>query len=134
MEFRWDNAPIFLACLLGIVGAGLLIHYYIKRKVKSSSQNSQALLAMSAELTQMAPWRYYQETGLFEFDDMFYAVYATNTQAEGAFMTPQEYVRRFVHPDDAAVVNANMDRMANNGENFYRTSDSTFDPDRDYFV
>ena len=109
MEFRWDNAPIFLACLLGIVGAGLLIHYYIKRKVKSVTHDSQELLSLAAELAHLAPWQYHQETDLFEFDDAFYSFYATNTKAEGAFMTPQEYVRRFVHPEHIALVETEID-------------------------
>ena len=111
MEFRWENAPIFLACLLGIVGAGLLIHYYIKRKVKSVTHDSQELLSLAAELAHLAPWQYHQETDLFEFDDAFYAFYATNTKAEGAFMTPQEYVRRFVHPEHIALVETEIDKI-----------------------
>ena len=51
MEFRWENAPIFLVCLLGIVAVGLLIHYYyIKRKLQSVSRDSQELLSLAAEL------------------------------------------------------------------------------------
>lgn len=116
MELLWEDAPIHLALLAGIVVLGLLIHYFIKRKVKSVARDSQELLSLVAELAHLAPWQYHQETDLFEFDDAFYAFYATSTAKEGAFLTPQEYVRRFVHPDDFALVESEMNKIVVSAE------------------
>ena len=128
MELSWENAPIHLACLIGILFVGLFVNHGINRKVKeqlrqseerfkklilsagdlnseaastgdnsllallneimeqkskSVAGNSQEVLSMAAELAHLSPWQYHQETGLFEFDDTFYGIYATNTAAEG---------------------------------------------------
>ena len=82
----------------------LLIHRFINRKMKSAARNSQELILLAAELAQLSSWRYHQETGLFEFNDTFYAVYATNTAAECAFLTSPEYVRRFVYPEERGII------------------------------
>lgn len=111
MELRGEDALILLAGLFGIIVVGLLIHYFIKRKVQSVARDGQDLISLVAELAHLAPWQYHQVTDLFEFDDAFYAFYATNTAEEGAFLTPQEYVRRFVHPDDFALVEAEMNKI-----------------------
>ncbi|MHC1759281.1 MAG: diguanylate cyclase [Negativicutes bacterium] len=96
-----------------------LLHEITEQKVKSVAGNSQELLSMAADLAHLAPWQYHQESGLFEFDDTFYAVYATDTAAEGALMSPQEYVRKFVHPEDAALVAAEISKMYINSEQRY---------------
>ena len=164
MELSWENAPIHLACLIGILFVGLFVNHGINRKMKeqlrqseerfkklilsagdlnseaastgdnsllallneiteqkakSFAGNSQELLSMAAELAHLSPWQYHQETGLFEFDDTFYGIYATDTAAEGPFMSPREYIRKFVHPEDAAQVAAEINKMYTNKEQRY---------------
>ena len=63
-----------------------LLQDVTEQKVKSVTRNSQELLSIVAAIAHMGPWRYHQDTGLFYFDDIFYAIYATNTAAEGAVM------------------------------------------------
>ena len=96
-----------------------LLQDVTEQKVKSVTRNSQELLSIVAAIAHMGPWIYHQDTDLFEFDDIFYAIYATNTAAEGAVMPPQEYVRRFVHPEDAALVTAEINRMSTPAEYNY---------------
>lgn len=74
------------------------------RQVEMASRDSRDLLAAAADLAHLGPWRYHNDKKVFEFDDVFYAIYATNVAREGAFMTPAEYTRNFVHPDDVGMV------------------------------
>ncbi len=59
---------------------------------------------MEPERTQLGPWEYRTDIDLFEFNDDFYAIYGTSVAQEGRFMKPAAYVREFVHPDDAPLV------------------------------
>ncbi len=52
----------------------------------------------------MGPWEYDEKKAIFEFSDEFYAVYGTNVEREGRFMTPETYIRELVHPEDAEMV------------------------------
>jgi PAS domain-containing protein len=65
---------------------------------------SREQLSAAAKLARLAPWEFDHQKGLFDFRDEFYAVYGTTMAREGRFMTPETYVREFVHPDDAAMV------------------------------
>lgn len=61
-------------------------------------------LALAAELANLAPWEYNLETGQFEFEDEFYAVYGTTVAQEGRFMSFETYLTEFVHPDDICLL------------------------------
>ena len=75
-------------------------------------RGSAKLLSLAADLAQLAPWRFDHETGLFEFDDKFYAIYGTDVATEGTSMTLAEYITRFVHPEDAPLVAGASQKMA----------------------
>jgi diguanylate cyclase (GGDEF)-like protein/PAS domain S-box-containing protein len=64
-------------------------------------RNSREMLSLAAELTHLGPWKYHPEKDCFEFTDEFYAIFGTDVAREGAVKTLEEYVREFVHPDDA---------------------------------
>ncbi len=64
----------------------------------------QDLLETRLEPAPLGPWEFRTDTGLFEFNDDFYAIYGTTLAKEGRFMTPEAYVREFVHPDDRQLV------------------------------
>lgn len=76
----------------------------LAEQAAAAFRGSAQLLSLATDLAQLAPWRFEHETGLFEFDDKFYAVYGTDVATEGAFMTLAEYIKRFVHPEDADMV------------------------------
>jgi len=57
-------------------------------------------LSQVLKLAQLGAWNYNFETNLFEFNDDFYAIYGTDVAREGLFMSPETYLREFVHPDD----------------------------------
>lgn len=91
----------------------------IDRKVEAALRNSKELLSLAAELAYLGPWKYHHEKNLFEFDDQFYIIYGTDVVREGSFMTPEEYTRKFVHPDDADMVAVEVEKMLRTTERRY---------------
>ena len=111
MDAKMLYAGVLVACLAGVILGWRLCRRNSDRRladqlrqVETTSRDSRELLATAAELAHLGSWRYHYDKKLFEFDDVFYAIYATNVAREGAFMTPAEYTRNFVHPDDAGMV------------------------------
>lgn len=93
----------------------------IDHKVEAALCNSKELISLAAELAHLGPWKYHHEKNLFEFDDQFYIIYATDVAREGSFMTREEYTRNFVHPDDADMVAAEVEKMFMTTERRYIT-------------
>ncbi|WP_321507692.1 PAS domain S-box protein [uncultured Methanoregula sp.] len=73
-----------------------------RRKVMESElQENQRLLAKAMDLAQLVSWEYDTRKRLFTFDERFYRLYGTTAEREGGYqMTPETYIREFVHPDD----------------------------------
>ncbi|MFZ1128707.1 PAS domain-containing protein [Methanoregula sp.] len=71
---------------------------------------NRTLLEDSMELAHMAYWEYDVVSGMFVFNDRFYALYGTTAEREGGYRMPAEaYVNTFVHPEDRRLVG---DRIA----------------------
>lgn len=88
--------------------------------VQPATRANPNLFSIAASIAHMGLWQYHLESGLYEFDDDFYAIYATNTAREGAFMPTQEYLRRFVYPEDLPAVKAVIARMMDNRDDLFR--------------
>lgn len=71
------------------------------RATEEALRNSRELLSLATSLAHLGPWEFDHNSGLFSFGDEFYAIYGTDVEREGAFMTAETYIREFVHPDDA---------------------------------
>jgi signal transduction histidine kinase/FixJ family two-component response regulator len=57
------------------------------------------------KLAQLVAWTYDMASGLFTFDDTYYALHGTTAKLEGGnLMSAEVFTREFVHPDDAHVV------------------------------
>ena len=82
--------------------------------------NNRKIFSTAVGLARLAPWKYNPATNLFEFDDEFYAIYATDVAREGRFMAPHVYAREFVHPDDAEVVASEIRKGVASGERICR--------------
>lgn len=64
-------------------------------------KDSEQKLALAMELANLVYWEYDVNTKQFKLDDRFYQQYSTSTEIEGGcFLSPKEYMRRFVHPED----------------------------------
>ena len=68
-------------------------------------QESQYLLSEAMDMAHMADWEFDVPTGIFTFNDRFYALYGTTAECEGGYLMPVDvYAREFVHPDDGDIV------------------------------
>jgi len=83
----------------------------IDRDVTDRKQAEQALLANEAQLSnameiaKLGYWEYDVADDMFTFNDHFYRIFRTTAEQVGGYrMSSAEYAKRFVHPDDAAVV------------------------------
>jgi len=81
--------------------------YFMEESLKISNEK----LSLAAELAQLGPWEYDPVKNIFEFDDELYSIYGTSVALEGRFMAPDEFVKEFVHPDDARIVKMEMDNL-----------------------
>jgi PAS domain S-box-containing protein len=70
-------------------------------RIAHELEESQVMLAKAMDLTDLVNWEYDTQTGLYIFNDRFYTLYGTSAEREGGYqMTPERYIREFVHPDD----------------------------------
>ncbi|HTP67036.1 MAG TPA: PAS domain S-box protein, partial [Geobacteraceae bacterium] len=74
-------------------------------RLTETLRESEALLKLAMDLAKMGAWEYDAGTGLFSFDDQFYALYGTTAEREGGTLMPAEvYARKFIPPEESAVV------------------------------
>ena len=73
-----------------------------RKRAEEDLLTSRLHLSDAADLARIAYWEHDEASNEFIFNDAFYALYATTADREGGYrMARDEYVRRFVHPDDA---------------------------------
>ena len=76
-----------------------------RKRAEEDLRTSKLHLSDAADLARIAYWEHDEASNEFIFNDALYALYATTSDREGGYrMARDEYVRRFVHPDDAAVL------------------------------
>jgi PAS domain S-box-containing protein len=68
-------------------------------------KTSQARLEAAMDLADLVNWELDVDSGIFTFNDRFYALYGTTAALEGGYQMPAEvYVKTFVHSDDQHMV------------------------------
>lgn len=89
-----------------IVGIQGICHDITERRNSEEAlRESRQLLADAMDIARMANWELDVRTGMFTFDDRFYALYGTTAAREGgSLMSAETYVREFVHPDDREII------------------------------
>jgi two-component system, cell cycle sensor histidine kinase and response regulator CckA len=66
---------------------------------------SQTQLEAAMNLADLVNWELDVHTGVFTFNDRFYALYGTTAEAEGGYQMPADvYARKFVHADERHMV------------------------------
>ena len=66
---------------------------------------SERKLSNAMQIARLGYWEYDIPTNRFVFDDHFYAIFGTSVEEIGGnTMTPEEYTRQFVHPDDRHLI------------------------------
>ncbi len=107
-SWRWNSqsiSPIRNAegTIMGIQG---ISHDITDRKLAEAElQKSRYLLSEALDMARMAKWEADPLTGVFTFNDQFYALYGTTAEREGGYqMAAEVYAREFTHPDDRHMV------------------------------
>jgi PAS domain S-box-containing protein len=76
-----------------------------RNQIERALEQSQIHLAGAMDLAHLVNWEFDATTGIFTFNDRFYALYATTAELEGGNqMSAEEYAKRFLHPDDQNLV------------------------------
>ena len=76
-----------------------------RKTSEEALKKSQILLSAAFDLARIVYWELDVKTSVFTFNDRFFAFYGTTPEREGGYQMPAEdYVCRFVHPDDRALV------------------------------
>jgi len=76
-----------------------------RKRTEESLKKSQLQLSEAMDLADLVNWEFDVPTGIFSFNDRFYAMYGTTAEREGGYqMKADVYAREFVHPDEINVV------------------------------
>ena len=92
-----------------------------RKQAEEAQKTSQAQLEAAMDLADLVSWEFDAESELFTFNDRFYALYGTTAEIEGGYQMPaDEYVRRFIHPDDHRVFVEGAEKAMGTTEPNYR--------------
>jgi two-component system, cell cycle sensor histidine kinase and response regulator CckA len=76
-----------------------------RKRSEETLLTSQLHLSEAMDLAKIVYWEADPEDGVFIFNDSFYTLYGTTAEEEGGYrMTREQYIKRFVHPDDQPLV------------------------------
>jgi PAS domain-containing protein len=84
---------------------GMITNITERKQAEEALRESEARLKIAMDLAKLVQWEYDIKTGIFSFDDQFYALYGTTSQQEGGpLMTAEAYVRKFIPPEESHVI------------------------------
>jgi PAS domain S-box-containing protein len=91
---------------------GIVIDITTGREVEEALRDNQVRLATAMDIAGLVNWEYDVQSGMFSFNDRFYALYETTAEREGGYLMPAEvYMREFVYPDDRPEVLAAIQEL-----------------------
>ena len=86
-------------------------------------QRNQVLLSEALRISHLANWEYDVDQDLFTFNDHFYSIFRTSVEKVGGYkISSADYARNFVHPDDAALVGSEIQRVLDSKERHFTTA------------
>jgi two-component system, cell cycle sensor histidine kinase and response regulator CckA len=92
-----------------------------RKRVEAALRLSQTQLEAAMDLADLVNWELDMTTGVFTFNDRFYALYGTTAKAEGGYRMPAElYARKFLHPDERHVVAQEVENALHTTDPNYR--------------
>ncbi|MBI5688807.1 MAG: PAS domain S-box protein [Verrucomicrobia bacterium] len=117
-ERRVDGTQVWIEgdyiCLYDAAGR-ITGHFGVQRDVTARKRaeaellRSQQRLARAMEFGRMAGWEFDFRSGNFTLNDQFYALFGTTAAREGGYLMSMEaYLREFLLPADAGVVQAEV--------------------------
>jgi len=76
-----------------------------RKCAENALRESEARQKMAMDLAKLVQWEYDVGTGMFTFDEQFYALYGTTAEREGGrLMSAEDYTRKFIPPQESAMV------------------------------
>jgi len=82
-----------------------------RKKMEVELKESQVQLGEAIDLAHLVNWEFDVRSGIFTFNDRFYALYGTTAEREGGYQMPVDlYTREFVHPDDQDIVAGEVEK------------------------
>jgi len=98
---------------------GNLLRYYganqditERHQTEEALRTNEAQLAEAMDAARLANWEYDYTRHEFIFDDRFYALFHTTAERVGGYrLTSEQYIGRFVHPDDVRLVSEAIERV-----------------------
>jgi PAS domain S-box-containing protein len=107
----WRDGLTTGAVILAVVGLVLLGRRAQRAAHAAELARAEAVgksedqLSGAMKLAHLGHWEYDVAGDLFTFNDHFYALLRTTAEREGGYtMSSERYARRFIHPDDQAIV------------------------------
>ncbi|MBZ5671215.1 MAG: PAS domain S-box protein [Acidobacteriia bacterium] len=88
-----------------VVKEATLMDITERKRAEEALQVSERQLAQAMDMALLAPWEFNPATGIFTFNDRFYALYGTTAEREGGYqMSAEAYAREFLYPEDVHIV------------------------------
>jgi two-component system, cell cycle sensor histidine kinase and response regulator CckA len=76
-----------------------------RKRAEGALQVTERQLAQAMETALLGHWEFNPATGIFTFNDRFYALYGTTAEREGGYqMSAEAYAREFLYPEDVHIV------------------------------
>jgi PAS domain S-box-containing protein len=89
-----------------IIGVqGFFLDITERKQAEASLREKQDQLVLAMEISKLAHWEFDVAKNLVTGDERIFQLLGTTSAQEGGLsMSPEEYIRRFVHPSDAGLV------------------------------
>ncbi len=82
-----------------------------RKQVEEKLRENEARLSEVLAAAKLANWEFDVPAQTFTFNDQFYNLFHTTAAQEGGYLMPaMQYAQKFVHPDDAYIVDAEIQK------------------------
>ncbi len=101
---------------------GIELDITAQKQAEEVLRKKQAQLVLAMDIAKLAHWEYDVEKNFVTGDEHIFQLLGTTSAQEGMLsMTPEDYIRKFVHPEDAGVVASELALgIASDDPNFAR--------------
>lgn len=86
-----------------------------RKKIEEALINSKTHLSNALRIARLGHWEYDVDKDEFTFTDEFFEIYGTNADHFGGYkVSPQDYVKHFLHPEDHHIVREEIKQAIEN--------------------